>query len=306
MSKRKILVTGGLGHIGSALIRHLSSHNNDIIVVDNLLTQRYCSLFNISGRITFLEKNFEDLTDQELDVDIVVHLAAITDAAGSFKNKDELERVNTLATKEFFERIYDNGKVKLVVFPSSTSVYGKGQSVMIEDEDNISPQSPYAASKIAIEEVLKKLQGPTDYLIYRFGTIYGVTPGMRFHTAINKFCYQAATGQPLTVWRDNYNQYRPYLDVNLAIMAILTGINRLDEMKNQTYNVISQNHRLSDIIEYIKEIKPEAKVNFVDTPLLNQHSYFVDGSKIAQLGFPTFDNLKQEIATTLFSLRGLK
>ena len=73
-----ILVTGGLGHIGSALVKKLAP-DYSVTVVDNLLTQRYCSLFSFNQPVKFVEGSFRDVS---LDgIDTVIHLAAITDAA---------------------------------------------------------------------------------------------------------------------------------------------------------------------------------------------------------------------------------
>ena len=63
-------------------------------------------------------------------------------------------------------------------------------------------------------------------IILRFGTIFGISPGMRFHTAVNKFCFQASIGEPLTVWRTAYDQMRPYLYLNDAMKAFRLIINQ--------------------------------------------------------------------------------
>ena len=59
------------------------------------------------------------------------------------------------------------------------------------------------------------------FITCRFGTIFGTSIGMRFHTAVNKFCWQAVIGQPITVWRTALHQYRPYLDLKDAVKAIV-------------------------------------------------------------------------------------
>ena len=83
-----ILITGGLGHIGSYFIKRLSDFKVNITVVDNLLTQRYSSLFH-SDINKFLDVDIDDLTEEHLNgIDIVIHLAAITNAEKSFQNKE--------------------------------------------------------------------------------------------------------------------------------------------------------------------------------------------------------------------------
>ena len=72
--KKNLLITGGCGHIGSKLIRSLNPDEFNITVVDNFLTQRYCSLFNLEVPIKFLEKDIKDLTLNDLiDIDVTLH-----------------------------------------------------------------------------------------------------------------------------------------------------------------------------------------------------------------------------------------
>ena len=297
-----ILVTGGLGHIGSALVKKLAP-NHSVTVVDNLLTQRYCSLFSFNRPVNFVEGSFGDVS---LDgIDIVIHLAAITDAAGSFGCKAEIERVNVKETQGFLKRCRDSG-VGLFLFPSSTSVYGVSADEVFEDDEKyLNPQSPYAESKLTIEECIKQELGDScKYLILRLGTIFGPSPGMRFHTVVNKFCYQAALGRPLTVWSDNYEKTRPYLGINDACFAIQHLIKN-DKYRNETYNALTMNARTKDIVEFLDKLVG-VEVEMVDTPLLNQYSYIVNSTKIRSTGYYTQDNMLDEIFKTLKLLGDLK
>lgn len=297
----KVLITGGLGHIGSRLIRFL---RDNMTVVDDLSTERYCSLFNFKAstehEIRFWPRDFGTLTKKELShFDIIIHLAARTNAAASFKNRDDVEKVNVKQTLELIEKATDAG-IKLFVFPSSTSVYGVAKEVVIEDDPEcIKPQSPYAESKITIENALKSSKLP--HIVFRFGTIYGISPGMRFHTAINKFCFQASIGQPLTIWKQNYYQKRPYLDLRDAITAIGWMINlasKRPEILNQVYNVASGNHTVAEVVQTIKR-HINIWIKLVDTPLLNQYSYEVSCKKIAALGYTVDGSLERGIEMTL-------
>ncbi len=100
----KIVVTGALGHIGSALVRQLPLHfpESQIVMVDNMMTQRYASLFDLPsvGRYQFIEGDVRsiDLRPVVEGAHTVVHLAAITDAAGTFNRAAELEANNFEAT----------------------------------------------------------------------------------------------------------------------------------------------------------------------------------------------------------------
>jgi UDP-glucose 4-epimerase len=299
-----ILITGGLGHIGSYLIKKLPSKYN-IIVVDNLLTQRYCSLFNLNRNIKFIEKDIGELVETDITgVDTVIHLAAITNAEGSFRNKDEVENVNIIKTKKFM-RLCKSVNIPYFIFPSSTSVYGTSVDVVYEDDESVvNPQSPYAETKLGIENLLKS-QDEMNYLILRFGTIFGSSIGMRFHTAINKFCYEVSLGNPLTIWKQNFNQVRPYLGLNDAVRSIIHFLDNIQHF-NQTYNVISGNFKLSDVIETIEKIVGTIELNMVDTPLLNQFSYDVSDEKVRNIGYEPKDKLEISIKNTLDMLKKLK
>ena len=126
-------------------------------------------------------------------------------------NKESVMDNNVEITNKILALRNKNTKI---IFASSTSVYGSQHKTINSknNQDNIFPQSPYAHSKILSENVIKKRSN--NYCIMRFGTIFGMSDGMRFHTAINKFCYQAAMGQKITIWKKFYKKKRPYLDLD--------------------------------------------------------------------------------------------
>ena len=297
---KNVLITGGLGHIGSKLIKELPLKCN-LTVVDNLLTQRFCSLFDVGRPIKFIDKCISDITVGDLtDIDVVIHLAAITDAANSFNNIKQTENINLTLTSAFID-VCEKSNCKFI-FPSSTSVYGTAADIVYEDNDDfLNPQSPYATTKIGIEKKLKLYK--SGYLILRFGTIFGLSIGMRFHTAINRFCYDASLGKPLKVWKENYDQYRPYLGLNDAIDSILFFLN--NSHWNGVYNILSGNYRLSNIIDSIRSLM-DVDVSMVNTPLLNQFSYEVSDDKIKSLGWQPKDDLILEITKTLNQFKDLQ
>jgi len=293
-----ILMIGSLGHIGSSLLRRDWNKDDNITIVDNLSTQRYCSLFNLPKKIKFIEDDFANISSSELkNYDLIVHLAAITNAEKSFDSQEMVKLVNVDKTQFLFEKVMSVGKK--ILFPSSTSVYGE-QSEMVNEDSALNPQSPYAESKIAIEELLAK-SGYKNYIILRLGTIFGISPGMRFHTAINKFCYQAAFNRPLTVWKDNIDLYRPYLGLHDLHRAFTLILKNYDVMKTNIYNVITDNYKLSVVLQIIlNSIK--TTINYVSSPLLNQLSYKVSIDKIKRFGYEPKDDITAEIKKTLAML----
>lgn len=305
----KILVTGALGHIGSRLIQELPDlfPNSAIIMVDNMLTQRYCSLFNLpkDGRYTFVEA---DILNCDLDallegVDVVVHLAAITDAASSFDKKELVEEVNFSATERLAMSCMKSGST--LIFLSTTSVYGTQNEIVDENcsPEELKPQSPYAESKLRAEQMLTRLgkQG-LRFIVLRFGTIFGVSPGMRFHTAVNKFVWQACMGLPITVWRTAMDQKRPYLDLDDAVRVLGFVISH-QLFHSETYNAVTTNSSVREIIAIINGHIPDTRITLVDQQIMNQLSYVVDNSKFRSLGFEFAGDINESIAKSINLLR---
>ena len=305
----KLLITGALGHIGSRIIHSLNPGEFDkIVLMDNLSTQRYPSLFNLPQGVpfSFVQDDIRtaDLNSYFSDVDVVIHLAAITDAAGSFDAQDAVEQVNFQGTERVARACEASGS--RLIFLSTTSVYGVQDGEVDEDcpIDQLQPQSPYAESKLKSEQLLQEM-GQNEqlrFIMCRFGTIFGTSPGMRFHTAVNKFCWQAVMGQPITVWRTALDQKRPYLDLGDAVAALKLIIN-LDLFDGGLYNVVTANATVRNIVDAISSHVPAVTIEYVDSPIMNQLSYTVKNNRFADLGFKFEGSIDQGISDTISLLR---
>jgi nucleoside-diphosphate-sugar epimerase len=277
-------------------------------MIDNLSTQRYASLFNLpdDGVYRFIEGDVldTDLAEIMSGADAVIHLAAMTDAAGSFQIREKIEHVNFNTTKKVAEACILSG-IPLIHL-SSTSVYGTQKLIVDEacQEEDLKPQSPYAETKLREERLLKemgRLNG-LRFITCRFGTIVGISPGMRFHTAVNKFCWQAVMGQPLTVWRTALHQKRPYLAIDDAIAALLFIVDR-QCFDGCVYNVLTENLTVNDIILCIKEYIGEVSIKYVDTQIMNQLSYEVSTRRFHDLGFAQAGSIGKNILESISLLR---
>lgn len=304
MSK-KIIVTGALGHIGSAFIHSLKPGEfSEAVLIDDMSAQRYCSLFNLPAgvKFRFIEADVDkaDLESLFAGADVVIHLAAITDAASSFDRAEEVERINLGATRKVADACRAVG-AKLI-FPSTTSVYGVQEGLVDETcpIEQLKPQSPYADAKLKSEQFLAAANGP-DFVVIRMGTIFGASPGMRFHTAVNKFIWQACLGQPLTVWRTALDQRRPYLAVSDAVRALRFIIDR-DLFDRGVYNIVTVNATVSDIVDQIRKSIPTVEVKLVDAAIMNQLSYEVSSEKIRRLGLAYQGDLAADIGASVAQL----
>lgn len=306
----RVVVTGALGYIGSRLIRDLAyaSPGCEIVLLDNLASERYASLYDLPGRAHyyFIEADVltADLRRIVSGADAVVHLAAITNGPDAAL-LERMRRVN-LDGAELVARACAANHVPLL-FPSTTSVYGVPYGVVNENclPADLRPQSPYAGWKLQAEQLLESLgrdQG-LDFVILRMATIFGPSIGMRFHTAVNRFCWRAATGQPIEVWKTAPHQFRPYLDLTDAVRAMIFLLRRR-QFDRRIYNLLTLNATVAHVVEVLTWFMPELRVSYVDSPLMNTLSYCVDQQRLTRLGFEPGGSLQQGIANTIEMVTG--
>tara|TARA_B100000035_G_C20990876_1_gene550091 strand:- start:289 stop:1203 length:915 start_codon:yes stop_codon:yes gene_type:complete len=300
----RILITGACGHIGSYIIEniHKIKKVKKVILLDNFLAGNIHSVFNLKNRKKFVISS-KDLTikgslNSFKKIDIIIHCASITNAAGSFDIKDKMFKNNLGCMKNVINYCNKN-KTKLIHF-SSTSVYGKQTNIVDEECEKkfLIPQSPYAEIKLIEENMLKKNSKNFKYNTFRLGTIGGISKGMRFHTAINQFCLNASLNSDIKVYKGAYDQYRPYLTLRDTFKTIKFVIEN-NFFKNDIFNILSNNYTVRQIINIIKRYKPNLKIKFVNTKMLNQLSYKVKKEKIEKFGLKINSNIEKDIKNTL-------
>ena len=308
---RNILLTGGLGHVGSAFIHNLpeSLEGSDIFIIDNLCTGRYPSLFNLNKKYNFrfIEHDaripYIHLANK---IDYLIHLAALTEPALSKKDPKYFIDYNEKCTKNAINFCLVNN-CKLIAI-SSTSIYSKSGEQLTEKDANesIIGQTPYSTCKIKEESLINNAIKDLglNATILRFGTIYGPSIGMRFHTAVNKFCWEAALQTPLSVWETALYQNRPYLDVSDAVKAIVHCISK-DDIINDTYNIVTTNCCVNDIIDVIKRYRPNLSINFIKSDIMNELSYTLSSGKFKDHGFIFEGSLDNAILRTLILLENI-
>ena len=303
-------MTGAIGHIGSYIIRDLgvSFPGSNVVMVDNMMTQRFPSLFNLpsNSNYSFIEGDVSqiDLKPVFFGADVVIHLAAITDAAGSINKAEELEANNFQSTHRVAEACIEADASLIAI--SSTSVYGTQKDQVDENcsDSELQPQSPYATTKLKEEELIANLSKDKGLkaIHCRFGTIFGASQGMRFHTAVNKFCWQAVMNQPISVWTTAYDQKRPYLDLLDASRAIAFIIKN-NIFDGQIYNVLTSNATVRQVVDTIKEFVPNLEIEFVDNQIMNQLSYEVLCQRFKSKGFVFSGNMRRGIKETIDLLK---
>ena len=136
------------------------------------------------------------------------------------------------------------------------------------------------------------------------GTIAGVSKGMRFHTAVNKFCLNTILRVEIPIWNNAIDQYRPYLSLNDAIKVIHFIVAK-NIFNQQTYNILTGNYTVRQILNIIKKEKFNVKLKKTRSPILNQNSYKVSRDKFDKFNLKFSKNLKNDIKNTLDLLKGI-
>ena len=185
-------------------------------------------------------------------------------------------------------------------------MYTPHDSHVDESSPTENPPSPYARCKLAEEQVIRRyFDEGLSGVILRLGTIFGPSPGMRFHTAVNAFCWRAATGVPLQVWRSSLDQVRPYLAVSDAANAIHACISQ-GIFPSSIVNASSCDATVRDVVDAISAAGFPAAIQLVDSPLMTETSYRTSTAKAQHLGLEFTGQLAEGVAQTLQLLRGLR
>ncbi|MFC6733745.1 NAD(P)-dependent oxidoreductase [Haladaptatus sp. DYSN1] len=298
-----VLVTGGCGYIGSALIPLLQQHDDveEIVILDNysLGSPRNLMGARLDESIDFRRGDVREYGDVESamrDVETVIHLAAITGADSTHDRRAETFDVNLEGTKNVLTAARKLA-VENVVFASSCNNYGRATSMDLDEETKTDPLNPYAESKQAAEELLKRTIEQSDLqgTALRMSTNYGYAPGVRFNLVVNHFVFRALTRRPLTVYGDGSN-WRPFIHVKDAARAYLHAALNPDDWDQFVYNVGSndQNFRIAEVAEVVSEEVGEVNITYLE----DKHpgpSYHVNFDRLAGTGFETEWTLREGV-----------
>ena len=285
MTKKLVLLTGGAGYVGSLLSRKLLQKGYSVRVMDDLWYG------NESIQECMHDNNFELVQDDirnltstvraMKDVDAVIHLASIVGMPASSIEPRTSEEINYLATKNIAElcQLHD---IETYIFASTCSVYGAQPDKLITEKSPCAPFDFYAKQKFLCERAIGWLNSaPT---ILRFGTLFGLSPRMRFDLVINLFLIQALKENKITV--HGGNQYRPFLHVDDAADSLLFA---LEENLTGTYNVVSQNMTILEVAKKIQELT-NCEIE-ISHEIEDKRDYKVSSYKFHKTGFEPLKNI---------------
>jgi len=285
----RILVIGGAGYIGSALLPRLLQKGYKVRLLDLLLYGTEPILDNLDHpNLEVMQADFRQIdkvVEAMQDVDAVIHLGGIVGDPACALEPDLTIDINLMATRMIAEVAKGSG-VGLFIFASTCSVYGASEE-QLDEKSELNPVSLYARSKIASEKVLLKMANDSfKPVILRFGTIYGLSGRTRFDLVINLLTAKALVDGEITLFGGT--QWRPFLHVDDAARAIMIILESPYELvRNQVFNVGSneQNYTIQQVGEIIQSLIPNSKIVNMGSDV-DKRNYWVNFKKISgTLGF---------------------
>jgi len=247
-----VLVTGGTGFIGSHLVEDLVSKGYDVTVLDNFSNRQP----HLPGtRVKLVKGDIRDLktvTDATKGASIVYHLAAVLGVEYAYQHPVEVLDVEIMGTLNVLEASRKNN-VKIVVYGSSSEVYGEPASLPISEDAPTTPRSTYAVAKLTGErycDAYRRAYG-LDCVVLRYFNVYGPRQDDRF--VIPRFIRAALNRVQLEVYGPG-DQCRDFTFIKDAVQVSVTA-SQTERAKSQIFNVgTGVKTKVHDVAKLIVEL----------------------------------------------------
>ena len=293
--RKKILITGGAGYIGSMLTTKLVYLGYDVTVID-LLKFSSSSLNHLHSF-----KNFKlivgDVRDKNLikkeilKNEFVIPLAALVGAPLCEQNKKEAVSVNLNSIKLLMNYITKKNKI---IFLTSNSGYGVGKKNKFCDEKSpLNPISLYGKTKVEAERIVMRFK---QVICFRLATVFGYSYRMRTDLLVNNFVFDSIKKKELKLFEPHFR--RNFIHVKDVVGAIVYSINNFNRLKSNVYNLglssanLSKHALAKKIKQKLKHLKIKIIKNIKDP---DQRDYYVSNKKIEKKGFKAKINIENGI-----------
>jgi nucleoside-diphosphate-sugar epimerase len=286
----RVLVTGHRGYLGSVMAPRLAAAGHDVVGMDVGMFDD-CTLVPDEGQISSVRRDIRDVTAEDFSgFDAVVHLAALSNDPIGNLNDAWTEDINFHASIKVAE-LAKAASVPRFLFSSSCIMYGMSEAAVVSEEAPLDPKTEYARSKVKAERAIADIAGdgfsPT---FLRNGTVYGLSPRMRFDTVLNDLVGSAVTRGKVIVQGDG-SPWRPVIhieDVAAAFQAVLGA--PLEDVHNQAFNTGSDdlNHQVRELAEQAVAAVPGAELEVLGRAEADQRTYKADFGKFRRT-FPDFE-----------------
>ena len=310
MKNKNILITGGLGFIGSHIVNKLIN-NNHITIIDNLSTGNLNYLTNPQHEnLTLIKKDLNslDLNSQLKDINYVFHLAAMVSVPLSVKNPITCNMENVTTTVNLLNACVTNN-VKKIVFSSSSAIYGENTNMPLKETETPMPTSPYAASKACCELYLKSFYESygLKYTALRYFNVFGPKQDKNspYAAVIPNFINAILENKQPVIYGDG-EQTRDFVYVDDVAKANINacksdfnGIINVASGKritiNQLYDIIKKTLNSEIEVKYLPERLGDIKHSQADISNLEKINLKIDTSNFETQLIETVNWFKEQL-----------
>jgi nucleoside-diphosphate-sugar epimerase len=281
----RILVTGGAGYLGSMMVRYLLDAGHSVTVLDNFMF-RQTSLNDLCANERF-DVYSGDVRDPAVlkpacaKADIFIPLAALVGAPLCNADKIGAETTNRDAIRLLVETASPEQRI---LVPITNSGYGIGaKDRYCTEESPLNPISLYGRTKVDAE---RTVMDRGNAISFRLATVFGMAPRMRLDLLVNDFVYRAVNDRSVVLFEAHFK--RNYIHVRDVARAFLHGIDKFEDLKNESYNVGLSDANLSklELCQRIREHLP--RFVFLEAAIgedPDKRDYLVSNDKIERTGF---------------------
>lgn len=291
---KKILITGGAGYVGSALVPKLLKEGYFVNVIDLMLygetLPKHENLKVFRADIRDIQK----LKDSLQGIDAVIHLACISNDPSFELDKNLGKKINFDIFEPMVKEAIQAG-VKRFIYASSSSVYGVKNEPNVSESMSLEPLTDYSKFKAMCEEILFKYKSE-DFtpIVIRPATVCGYSPRQRLDLVVNILSNLAFNKKKITVFGGP--QLRPNIHIDDMVDAYLLVL-RAEKKKvsGEIYNVGYENQSVSDLALAVKEVVGD-DVEIIKQTTNDNRSYHISSEKILNdLGFKAKKTVKNAV-----------
>ncbi len=286
--KKKLLIIGGAGYIGSVLSPSLVKAGYQVTVLDNLIyNQKKLQISNKNFKFILGDlRNKKIINNLVKSNDIIILLAGLVGDPITKKYPLVSSKINNIGIKHIIKVVKKN-KIENFIFVSTCSNYGiVKNNILAKENHNLYPLSRYAKDKVKVENFIKKniFRSKTTTTILRFATAFGLAPRMRFDLTVNEFTKILHEKKNLEIY--DTETWRPYChvkDFSRVIIKVLQSSS--EKVGNQIFNCggVKNNFNKYNIVNKIKKYFPGPKITFLKGQTKDMRSYLVNFSKIKKI-----------------------
>lgn len=313
ISDKKVLITGGLGMIGSTIAANLVEQGAEVTLVDALIKPFGGNLFNVKNFKDKVSVNISDIRDKEAmkvlvkDKDVIFNLAAQVSHNDSLLDPFTDADINYIGHLSVLEAVKNFNPTAKILYSGSRLQFGKILSNPVDESHPLNPLTPYAVNKTAAEDLYLFYHRAFNIpvIIFRIANPYGPRCQMQHskYSIVNWFIRAAIEDKEIRVFGDG-NQIRDYIYVEDLAAAMLSAAFN-DKLTGEIFNVGSGvGTRFKDMVTAIVKIVGKGKIKFQPWPqdYLNVETgdYITNITKITtSLGWKPDTSLEEGIEKTV-------